>query len=102
MTAGTFWVDAANSRIYLTGTDVAKGAVEASDRDMFLIISGAGSTLEGLRITRFSPSANDYGVISVNAGAHGTVLRHVEITDSAFQAVQYAGSSRSRARCWRT
>ena len=70
--AGTFWVDAANTRIYLAGTDVAKGGVEVSDRDVFVTISGAGSALEGLRITRFSNSANDYGVVRVNPGAHGT------------------------------
>jgi hypothetical protein len=93
VTAGRFWVDAANSRIYLAGTDAGTGAVEASDRDVFISISGAGSSLEGVRITRYSPSANDYGAIGVNPGAHGTVMRHVEITEAAFQAVQYAGSS---------
>jgi hypothetical protein len=93
VTAGKFWVDSGNSRIYLAGTDVAKGQVEASGRDVFVSISGAGSALEGLRITRFSNSANDYGAIKINTGAHGTVMRNVEITESAFQAVQYAGSS---------
>ncbi len=93
VSAGKFWVDAGNSRIYLSGADVAKGNVEVSDRDVFVSISGAGSTLEGLQITRFSNSANDYGVVRVNPGAHGTTMRNVEITDAAFQAVQYAGSS---------
>jgi hypothetical protein len=93
VTAGTFWVDAANSRIYLTAANAATGAVEASDRDVFVSITGAGSALEGLRITRFSNSANDYGAVRINPGAHGTTLRNVEVTDAAFQAVQYAGSS---------
>jgi hypothetical protein len=92
VTTGRFWVDQSNKRIYLAATDAAKGNVEASDRDVFANISGAGSTLEGLRITRYSPSANDYGAIRVNSTAHGTTLRHLEITDIAFQAVQYAGN----------
>ena len=90
VTTGTFWVDSANARIYLTATDVAKGAVEVSGRDKFMSISGAGSSLEGLRIIRFSPSANDYGVVSVNSGANATTLRHVEISGSSFMGIQYS------------
>jgi hypothetical protein len=89
---GTFWVDAANARIYLSGTDVAKGNIEVSNLRKFASISAAGTVLEGFRVMRFSNTASDYGTVSVNGTAHATVLRNVEIREAAFQAVQYSGS----------
>ncbi len=89
--AGTFWVDRNAQRIYVSASDAQSGPVEVSARDQFIRISGAGSSLEGLRIMRFSNSADDYGVIFVDPTAHGTVLRHVEVHDAAFQAIQYSG-----------
>jgi hypothetical protein len=91
VTAGKFWVDAMASRVYLTVADAAMPGVEASQLDQFIRIRGAGSVLEGLRITRFSNSADDYGVVLVEATAGGSALRQVEIIDAAFQAVVHAG-----------
>ena len=91
--AGKFWVDAASGRLYLTATDAAKAGIEASKKDRFISIQGANSGLEGLRITRFSNSANDYGVVLVGATASGSVLRHVEIIDPAFHSVVYSGEA---------
>ena len=88
---GTFWVDRAAQRVFITAADAQSGPVEVSARDQFVRISGAGSSLEGLRIMRFSNSADDYGVIFVDPTAHGTTLRHIEVLDAAFQAIQYSG-----------
>jgi hypothetical protein len=91
VTTGRFWVDAAASRVYLAAADAATPSIEASALDRFIRIRGAESTLEGLRITRFSNSADDYGVVLVEATADGSALRQVELVDAAFQAVVHAG-----------
>ena len=66
--------------------------MEASDRDVF-VRSRGGQQRGGGADHPVLNSANDYGVVRINPGAHGTTLRNVEVTDAAFQAVQYAGSS---------
>jgi PKD repeat protein len=91
--AGTFWVDSANARIYLASTDVAKGNIEVSSRDQFLRSAGPGTTLEGITVSRFSPSGNDGGALHFGATASGSVMRNVRITEISFQAVQYSGWS---------
>ncbi|MEZ4220342.1 MAG: right-handed parallel beta-helix repeat-containing protein [Polyangiaceae bacterium] len=91
--AGKFWVDAANARIYLLATDAAKPSVEASQLDRFIRIQGSNSSLEGLRIMRFSNSADDYGVILFEATADDNLLRHVELIDPAFHSIVYAGQA---------
>ncbi len=91
--AGKFWVDATNHRLYLAGTDAAKTGIEASLRDIFITVDGAGSTLEGLQVMRFSNSANDYGVIRVQGTADNVTLRNVEVIDAAFISVSLAGGT---------
>jgi hypothetical protein len=91
LVVGTFWVDQSNRRIYLHGTDVARGGVEVSNLDVFLTVQGADSLVEGLRVARFSNSADDYGVVKLLGSADRTVVRDVEITDAAFQAFMLAG-----------
>lgn len=91
VTTGTFWVDSANKRIYLSGADVSQGSIEVSRLDTFLQVQGAGSSLEGVRVTRFSNSADDYGVVKLLGTADRTALRNVELTDSAFQGLMLAG-----------
>lgn len=95
VTAGTFWVDAANDRIYLAATDVSTGGVAYSEGGRFLSVSGAGSALEGLRIVRYSNTASDYGVVLVNTSASNFSMRNVEIRDTAFQAMMLAGGANS-------
>jgi hypothetical protein len=90
---GTFWVDSANRRLYLMAADVAAGPVEASNRRQFATVFGRQTVFEGFEVTRFSNTASDYGVILVNQGVHGTVLRNLVVSDSAFQAIQYAGGT---------
>lgn len=88
---GTFWVDRGGRRIYLHGSDAAKGGVEVSRLDVFLTVQGADSLVEGLRVSRFSNSADDYGVIKLLGSADRTVLRDIVISEAAFQALMLAG-----------
>ena len=89
---GKFFVDSAHNRVYLSGTDAAKKGIEVSEKDVFMNIRGSNTTLEGLQITRFSNSANDYGVILFTATADNSMMRNVAIYDSAFITVSYANS----------
>ncbi len=93
---GKFYVDAAAGRVYLTTADATAGVVEASKLAWFLRIQGGPTVVEGLRISRFSNALGDYGVVRVEHGSTrttplaGCVLRHLEIVDSAMQAIQMA------------
>jgi len=91
--AGEFWVDSASNRLYMTASDVDKGSVEVSQKDNFLDLNAPNSVLEGFRVTRFSNSANDYGMIDIGASADGTELREMELSDSAFQLVSFNGNN---------
>lgn len=93
---GKFWVDRAAGRIYLMAGDASKPNIEMSrpapagstnDRDRVLDIGGQNVKIEGLRITRYSNSANDYGVITVEANAHNTTLRNIEVSDSSYISI---------------
>jgi hypothetical protein len=88
---GTFWVDSANNRIYLSSTDVAKGGVEVSNLRVFITISAPNTILEGIKATRYSNTANDYGILKLSYTADNTTIRNVELTDSAWQTSQLAG-----------
>lgn len=96
---GKFFVDAANGRIYMTTADKDSGPVEASKLPWFIRIQGNPTVLEGLRISRFSNSLGDYGVVRIEDASTKTsplsncALRHVEILDSAMQAVQASSAT---------
>jgi hypothetical protein len=90
---GRFWVDEVNARLYLTSTDAAQSGIEVSDKDKFLAINAPNTLLEGIRITRYSNSANDYGVINIAGTADGTTLRNVEMSESAFSTIGFNGDS---------
>ncbi|HSH56120.1 MAG TPA: right-handed parallel beta-helix repeat-containing protein [Candidatus Limnocylindrales bacterium] len=91
--ASKFWVDQSNKRIYMLATDVNKGNIEVSQKDVFLTAQAPGTILEGIKITRFSNTASDAGVVKFLATADRSVIRNVEISDSAFMAVFIGGSS---------
>jgi hypothetical protein len=93
VTGGTFWVDSASQRLYMAASDVAKGNVELSQKNVLLTVQAPGTSIEGLRVIRYSNSAADYGVIKFMNTADNSLLRNVEITDSAFMAVFYNGDS---------
>ncbi|MCA9601167.1 MAG: right-handed parallel beta-helix repeat-containing protein, partial [Myxococcales bacterium] len=93
VSAGKFWVDAGNSRLYLASSDASSNSIEASDKVEFLSVSGSNSVIEGLRITRYSNSANNYGVVRTNVGADHVVFRDVEVIDPAFISIMAAGSA---------
>lgn len=93
VTAGNFWVDSANNRIYLHGTNVTGATIEVSDKDVWITVSSPNTTLEGIKVTRYSNSANDYGVIRVQNTADNNLLKNMYISDASFIAVNYAGNS---------
>ncbi len=89
--AGMFYVE--SGRLYMMASDVAKGNVEVSNLRSFVSIQAANTTLEGIRITRFSNTASDYGVVKILENADNATLRNVEVSESAFMAVLVSGSS---------
>ncbi len=88
---GTFAVE--GGRLYMTASDVAKGSVEVSNLRNFMSIQAPGTTLEGIKVTRYSNSAGDYGVIKLNGSADKTLLKNVNISDTSFIAVTISGGS---------
>lgn len=93
---GRFWVDRTNSRLYLTATDAAKSNIETSrpsptgssnDRDRALHVNASNVRIEGIRVIRYSNSANDYGVIVADSGAHGFSMKNVVVADVAYITV---------------
>jgi hypothetical protein len=92
---GEFWVDRTNNRLYLTPTDAAKSAIEVSSLVTFMTIQGSNSSVEGLRLTRFSTNGSNAGAISISGGATHITLRNIEISQSAFVALNISGSTNS-------
>lgn len=90
---GSFWVDASNNRIYLTANDISKGTIEVSDKNVFLSVYSPNTAIKGLRVKRYSNSANDYGVIKIHNTADNNRIENVYISDTAFIALQYIGDS---------
>lgn len=90
---GTFFVDAAYNRVYLTATDAGSGPVAASALTHFASFSAPGTTVEGITIRRYSNHASIYGVVRVNQTADRFTMRDTVIEDAAYQAVQLAGST---------
>ncbi|MFO0920461.1 MAG: right-handed parallel beta-helix repeat-containing protein [Candidatus Saccharimonadales bacterium] len=90
LTDGKFWADSSNKRLYLTASDASKPNIEisrsapsSSDRDRAIQIKSPNVRMEGIKVARYSNTADDYGVVIVDSGSHGTVLKNVMITDSA-------------------
>lgn len=93
VTEGRFWVDTGQNRLYISAADMVKGSIEYSDKNVFLDIFSAGTSLEGIVVTRYSNTASDGGVIKVYEAADNTVISNVAIYDSAFIALQYIGGA---------
>ena len=93
LAAGKFWVDDTNDRIYLMASDVASGTVEVSNKDVFLSLYSPNTIVQGLKITRYSNSANDYGIIKIYNTGDNTLLKNIYVADSAFIAINYMGDS---------
>lgn len=92
VTAGTFYVDATNNRLFMYATDVSKGSVEISGQRVFMQITAPNVTLQGLKIIRYSNTASDYGVINVTGTASNDLMQDIYMSDSAFIAIQYMPS----------
>ncbi|MDB5166663.1 MAG: hypothetical protein JWM37_735 [Candidatus Saccharibacteria bacterium] len=97
VTAGKFYVDRTAKRIYLAASDVSKGGVEASDKNVFMSISAANTVLRGLTITRYSNGGADYGIINITGNADSSLLQDDVISDAAFISVAYQGNSNTNA-----
>lgn len=97
VTAGKFWVDSANNRLYMTAADVAKGSVEISQNRTLFNIQAAGTTLEGFKAIRYSNTASDYGAIKFSDAADNGTMRNVEVSDTAFIAVMFGAGSINNA-----
>lgn len=91
LTDGKFWVDPAG-RLYMTANDVSKGNIEVTGINRFASISGANTSIEGLKITRFSDAGNSYGVIVMGSGVDGSTIRNVEVSDNSLIAIGVYGS----------
>jgi hypothetical protein len=96
---GTFWVDSANSRMYMTSNDAAKSNIEVSQKDMFASIKAPNTLIQGLIVTRFSNTPKNGGVITFSDTADGSIIKNTQITDAAFIAVSYFGSSNLLTNC---
>ncbi len=92
---GKFYVDSANNRLYLTANDAGKAAIETSrpgdgtstDRDRLFQVFSKRVTFEGIRISRFSPNANDYGVITLEAGSNNFTANNIEVSDLPYDGI---------------
>lgn len=91
---GKFWADRSNNRLYLTANDANKSNIESSrsssgssDVDRAIRITSPNVRIEGIKITRYSNNANDYGVLLADIGSSNFVAKNVYITDSAYISV---------------
>lgn len=96
---GRFWVDMTNNRLYLTSADAIKQQIETSrqnttgDRDGLFDISNTDVKIEGIVITRYSPVADDYGVITVGATATNFKLKNVSVSHLPFDGIDIAAGN---------
>jgi trimeric autotransporter adhesin len=90
---GKFWVDSVNNRLYITAADVNKGGVEITQMGRFLHIQSPNTSLEGIRLTRYSNNGGEYGVLLIATTADNTLLKNIEIIDSAYSDIFVDGSS---------
>lgn len=95
--AGSFYVDRNAKRVYLSRADaspanVSAGKIQVSVNRQFAQINAPNLTLRGIKITRYSNTPADHGVIRVEATASTLLLENVEITDAAFQAIHFGGN----------
>ena len=80
LTAGTFFLDAGTSKLYL-GSDPAGHAVEASTQIRALWVRSADVRVRGIGVRRFSPSVFHMGCVTVEQPRF--TLENVIIEDSA-------------------
>lgn len=93
VTNSSFWVDTANRRIYVMAANADSGTLEASNIGRFAYIQASGMVIQGFKITRFSNTPTDYGVITVSSPADNVIISNIELSDTAFQGIFYGGGS---------
>jgi hypothetical protein len=87
--SGKFYVDSANSRLYMLTSDVNKGSIEVSNERKLASVNAPNVTFDGLKIIRYSNTASDYGVISFSGGADNALVQDVYISDCAFMGLNF-------------
>jgi hypothetical protein len=90
---GKFFVDRAAGRLYLTAADAARSDIEVSNEPVFMTIRAPNVTVRGLRVTRFSNTASDGGVINVSSGGDHVLIEHIEVVDASFMSISMQGNS---------
>lgn len=95
VTAGKFWVDETNNRLYMATSDVDNGGIEVSDQRKFASILAPNVTLKGFKVIRYSNTASDYGVISSVGTADNELMQDMYISDTSFLAVNFGPSGTS-------
>lgn len=93
VTNSTFYVDRASNRLYVTAASADSRLIESSWKNVFITVSSPGTSLIGFKITRFSNTASDYGVVKFQATADQSLMENDEVSDTAFIAVSYGGGS---------
>ena len=82
--SGTFWLDKANSRIYM-GTDPRGKEVRASALKTALSVQGSGSVVRGIGVRRYATSLPLMGTLRVLAS--NVTLENVTVADNATQGI---------------
>ncbi|MGB4759458.1 MAG: right-handed parallel beta-helix repeat-containing protein [Candidatus Saccharimonadales bacterium] len=90
---GTFWVDQTNNRLYMTATNAGQPSVEVTQLNRFMYVNSPRTSIEGIRVTRYSNNGGDYGVFIFAPTADNTIMRDVEVSEYAYLGVLYDGSS---------
>lgn len=93
LAAGTFWVDRTNNRLYMMASDVDRGSVEVTQAGRLVYVFSPDTRIEGLRITRYSENGGEYGLLLFGPDADHAVVKNVEVTENAYTAFFYDGSS---------
>jgi hypothetical protein len=90
VTAGKFYVDTTNNRLYMLTTDLSTGSIEISNLRTLATVSAPNVTLEGFELIRYSNSASDYGVLEFLGAADYSLVDNIYESDTAFEAMGYA------------
>ena len=88
VSAGTFYVDTVNSRLYL-GSNPAGHEVLSSDLSTAITVRGAGSVVRGLGVHRYATPVPLKG--AVLALAHDVTMENLTVSDNATQGIYVGG-----------
>jgi parallel beta-helix repeat protein len=84
VTAGTFFHDRANNRLYM-GSSPVDEVVAASTLQIALRVRGAGTVIRGIGIGRYAPSVPDLATVRLEVP--NVTLEHVAVTDNSVTGI---------------